>query len=54
MTYPPSAVCEAKNGTSCEECLKNVTVRPERRKCWIYFILSGCLMDKYVFFLEEA
>lgn len=26
---PPPTVCESKNGTSCEECLKNVTVGPD-------------------------
>ena len=27
---PPGTVCESKNGTSCEECLTNVTVGPDR------------------------
>lgn len=30
QTFSPT-VCEEKNGTSCEECLKNVTVSPQRK-----------------------
>lgn len=39
--------CEAKNGTSCEECLKKVSVSPGRKAfcfCWADFIL-GLLYD---------
>lgn len=33
----PSAACESKNGTSCDECLKNVSVRKAN------FLLRVCV-----------
>lgn len=38
--------CEARNGTSCEQCLQNVTVSLERQESIFFFSLSTCMMEK--------